>query len=81
MIQPLGRNVLIQPKEKETHTKGGIYIPDPSQHNNNVGTILAVGNEVDEVEVGNVVTYEKKGMLPNDDGSFMLVVDRIMYVH
>lgn len=78
---PLSRNILIRPKEKETITSGGIIIPDPSQHNDNTGIVLAVAEDVDEVSVGDRVKFELKNPIVNEDGSFFLPVDRVMFVY
>jgi co-chaperonin GroES (HSP10) len=78
---PLSRNVLIQPKEKETISKGGIIIPDPSQHNDNTGIVLAVAEDVDEVEAGDMIKFELKNPIVNEDGSFFLPVERVMFVY
>ena len=54
MIRPLGTRVVIEPKEAETMTAGGLYIPD---------NIVAVGpgakDEPMEVKVGETVLYGK----------------------
>lgn len=80
MIQPLGRQVCIKPDAVEEVTKGGIFVPAPSQHNNNIGTVMAIGSHVDEVEVGNRVRYNLKGSLPQEDESILLSVDSILWI-
>ena len=47
MIRPLGTRVVIEPKEAETMTAGGLYIPDNAKE------------EPMEVKVGEVVLYGK----------------------
>lgn len=81
MIQPLGRQVCIKPDAKEEVTKGGIYVPPPSQHNNNIGTVVSIGNHVeeDEVTAGDRVRYNSKGSLPQEDGSLLVSVDNILW--
>ena len=63
MIRPLGTRVVIEPKEAETMTAGGLYIPDNAQEKPQQGTIVAVGpgskDEPMEVKVGEVVLYGK----------------------
>ena len=63
MIRPLGTRVVIEPKEAETMTAGGLYIPDNAQEKPQQGTIVAVGpgtkDEPMEVKVGDVVLYGK----------------------
>ena len=63
MIRPLGDRVLIEPKEAETKTASGIYIPDTAKEKPQQGTVLAAGpgkkDEPMEVKVGDQVLYGK----------------------
>ena len=43
MIKPLADRVLIEPKEAETKTASGIYIPDTAKEKPQQGTVLADG--------------------------------------
>ena len=63
MIKPLADRVLIEPKEAETKTASGIYIPDTAKEKPQQGKVIAVGpgkkDEPMEVKVGEVVLYGK----------------------
>ena len=63
MIKPLADRVLIEPKEAETKTASGIYLPDTAKEKPQQGTVLAAGpgkkDEPMEVKVGDVVLYGK----------------------
>ena len=63
MIKPLADRVLIEPKEAETKTASGIFIPDSSKEKPQQGTVIAVGpgkkDEPMEVKVGDVVLFGK----------------------
>ena len=63
MIRPLADRVLVEPKEAETKTAGGIYIPDTAKEKPPQGTVIAAGpgkkDEPMEVKVGDVVLYGK----------------------
>lgn len=63
MIRPLSDRVLVEPKEAETKTAAGLYIPDTAKEKPQQGTILAVGpgkkDEPMELKVGDVVLYGK----------------------
>ena len=63
MIRPLGTRVVVEPKEAETMTAGGLYIPDNAKEKPQQGTLVAVGpgakDEPMEVKVGDVVLYGK----------------------
>ena len=63
MIKPLSDRVLIEPKEAETKTAGGIYIPDTAKEKPQQGTVIAAGpgkkDEPMEVKAGDQVIYGK----------------------
>ena len=63
MIKPLADRVLIEPKEAETKTAAGIYIPDTAKEKPQQGTVIAVGSgkkdEPMEVKKGDQVLYGK----------------------
>ena len=63
MIKPLADRVLIEPKEAETKTAAGIYIPDTAKEKPQQGTVIAAGpgkkDEPMELKVGDVVLYGK----------------------
>lgn len=63
MIKPLADRVLIEPKEAETKTAAGIYIPDTAKEKPQQGTVVAVGSgkkdEPMEVKAGDQVIYGK----------------------
>ena len=63
MIKPLADRVVIEPKEAETKTASGIYIPDTAKEKPQQGKVIAVGpgkkDEPMEVKVGEEVLYGK----------------------
>ena len=63
MIKPLADRVVVEPKEAETKTASGLYIPDAAKEKPQQGTVIAVGpgtKDVEmEVKVGDVVLYGK----------------------
>lgn len=63
MIKPLADRVVIEPKEAETKTAAGIYIPDTAKEKPQQGTVVAAGpgkkDEPMEVKVGDQVLYGK----------------------
>ncbi|GAB1473631.1 co-chaperone GroES [Bacteroidota bacterium] len=62
-IKPLADRVLVEPKEAETKTASGLYIPDTAKEKPQQGKIIAVGNgkkdEPMELKVGDLVLYGK----------------------
>ena len=79
MIKPLADRVLIEPKEAETKTASGIYIPDTAKEKPQQGKVIAAGpgkkDEPMEVKVGNKVLYGKyAGTEVTVDGKQYLIV-------
>ena len=79
MIKPLADRVLIQPKEAETKTASGLYIPDTAKEKPSEGKVLAVGpgkkDEPMEVKVGDEVIYGKYSVteVTVDDVKYLIV--------
>ena len=75
-LLPLGTNVVLQMQTKEEVTASGIYIPSSSQTITNRATVIAVGNEVEHVGIGNDVLFENinKNKVIEHDGQTLLVV-------
>ena len=79
MIKPLADRVLIEPKEAETKTASGIFIPDTAKEKPQQGTVLAAGpgkkDEPMEVKVGDVVLYGKYAgtEVTVDDKKYLIV--------
>ena len=79
MIRPLADRVLIEPKEAETKTAGGLYIPDTAKEKPQQGVIVAVGpgkkDEPMEVSVGETVLYGKYAgtEVTVDDKKYLIV--------
>lgn len=63
MIKPLADRVVIEPKEAETRTASGLYIPDNAKEKPQQGKVVAAGpgkkDEAMEVKVGDSVLYGK----------------------
>lgn len=79
MIKPLADRVLVEPKEAETKTAAGLYIPDTAKEKPQQGTVLAVGSgkkdEPMEVKAGDVVLYGKyAGTEVTMDGKSYLIM-------
>ena len=79
MIKPLADRVLIEPKEDETKTAAGIYIPDTAKEKPQQGTVVAAGpgkkDEPMEVKVGDQVLYGKYAgtEVTVDDKKYLIV--------
>ena len=79
MIKPLADRVVIEPKEAETRTASGIFIPDTAKEKPQQGAIVAVGpgkkDEPMEVKVGDTVLYGKYAgtEITVDDKKYLIV--------
>lgn len=79
MIRPLADRVLIEPKEAETKTAAGIYIPDTAKEKPQQGKVIAVGSgkkdEPMELKVGDEVLYGKYAgtEVSLDDKKYLIV--------
>jgi chaperonin GroES len=62
-IKPLADRVLVEPKEAETKTASGLYIPDTAKEKPQEGRVVAAGNgkkdEPMELKIGDIVLYGK----------------------
>ena len=62
-IQPLSDRVLVEPKEAETKTASGLYIPDSAKEKPQQVKVVAVGKGTKDhsmtVKVGDIVLYGK----------------------
>jgi chaperonin GroES len=74
--QPLGKRVLVQRLEEATTTASGIIIPDNAKEKPSQGKILAIGEKVKNVEVGDTVVFGKySGTELTLEGTTYLVID------
>lgn len=78
-VKPLADRVLVEPKEAETKTASGLFIPDTAKEKPQAGTIVAVGpgkkDEPMELKVGDKVLYGKyAGTELNVDGKIYIMM-------
>lgn len=60
-VKPLQDRVLIKVEDAETKTASGLYIPDTAQEKTQTGTVVAVGDDDEAINVkkGDKVMYDK----------------------
>ena len=58
-FRPMGRHVLVEQHRDEERTTGGLWLPERAIEDHQVGTVLAVGPDVGDVEVGQVVAWAR----------------------
>jgi chaperonin GroES len=59
-LVPMQGYVLVEPDEQALQTKGGIYLPEATEHIPQTGTLIAVGEGV-KLKVKTKVLYKKWG--------------------
>ena len=79
MIKPLADRVLVEPKEAETKTASGLFIPDSAKEKPQQGVVVAVGpgksDEKMELKPGDTVMYGKySGQEVSCDGKDYLIM-------
>jgi len=74
-FKPLGDRVFVKFLEEMEKTAGGIYIPDAAKEKPQKGRVEAVGKDVEEVKVGDVILFDKyAGSKINIDNEDYLIV-------
>lgn len=58
-FKPLGERVLVKRAEVESKTASGIYIPDNAKEKPQTAKVVAIGNKVEDVKVGDVIVFEQ----------------------
>ena len=59
-IKPIGERVLIEIKNSEEKTSGGIVIPQAAQEKTQEGLVISIGDSPDiKVKKGDAVIYDK----------------------
>ena len=60
-VKPLGDRILVKMEKEEEKTSSGLYIPETAQEKTQVGGVVAVGDDDDEIKVksGDRVMYDK----------------------
>jgi co-chaperonin GroES (HSP10) len=76
-MKPIWANVLIRVKKAETKV-GGIVIPGQENNKTSKAEILSVGEEVEELKVGQTVWVSKEKLLPIEvSGETLYVCDKV----
>ena len=74
-FKPLKDRVFVKYSEEAEKTAGGIYIPESAKEKPQKGIIEAVGSEVKEIKVGDVILFDKySGSKINIDNNEYLII-------
>jgi chaperonin GroES len=58
-FKPLGERLLIQREEETNTTASGIIIPDNAKEKPSRGKVIAIGSEVEDVNIDDTVVFGK----------------------
>lgn len=80
-IQPLADYVVAQQEEAETKTASGLYIPGGAQEKPKVAKVLAIGDAVANVKVGDRIIYGgySNTDIKMDGETFMLIKEENIF--
>ncbi|MEO5627531.1 MAG: co-chaperone GroES family protein [Candidatus Saccharimonadales bacterium] len=59
-INPMPDYIVVQAEKAASKTKSGLYIPESAQEKPKTAKVIAVGKNVDEVKVGQLVIYKNE---------------------
>ncbi len=75
-FKPLGDRLLVKSVEESNTTASGIIIPDNAKEKPNQAEVVAVGNDVEDVKVGDTVVFGKySGTELSLEGTAYIVLD------
>ncbi len=74
-MRPINSNVLVRMKQRDTETKGGIYIPERARTVEQWGVVIAAGEKCEEVAAGDLVfvSSTQGTHYSNKEGDFIIV--------
>ena len=75
MLKPLKNKIILEAIQKEKVTSSGIVLTRTDPHEVNRGKVIAIGSEVEFVEVGNEILPDwNKATLTKFDGTDYFIV-------
>lgn len=74
-LKPLGNRVLVKQTEEETKTSSGIIIPDSSTEKPRNGKVVAIGDEVKNIAVDDIIVFGKfaGSEYKQDDEKYLII--------
>tara|TARA_R110002124_G_scaffold152096_1_gene319005 strand:- start:350 stop:634 length:285 start_codon:yes stop_codon:yes gene_type:complete len=56
-VIPVGKKLLIKQKKAQTMTESGFIIPEMAVKKECIGTVVGIGQKVEEIKMGDVIQY------------------------
>jgi chaperonin GroES len=72
--QPLRDYILARPVKAETKTASGLYIPENSAEKSNDAVVKAIGKDVKDIKVNDVITYKSYSTIELKAGADELIL-------
>lgn len=72
--QPVGDRIVATPVEAESKTASGILLAEQSKEKTELADVVAVGPDVEEVQIGDRIVYVKYGPHTIKDGGTELLI-------
>ena len=75
-IKPIGNRILVEPLKIEEKTFSGIILPNSGEaKSSNMGTVVALGNIEEEVNLGDKVFFKPHSgvEIPDSDKTFLIL--------
>ncbi|MEX2445447.1 MAG: co-chaperone GroES [Alkalispirochaeta sp.] len=84
-VKPLGDRILVKMEREEEKTKGGLFIPETAQEKTQVGDVVAVGTDDEQITVkkGDRVMFDKYAgttVKIGDDDHLILTMSDVLAV-
>jgi co-chaperonin GroES (HSP10) len=75
MLKPIKKNIIVELLEKEKVTEGGIILASADREEVSKAKVLAIGDDVDLIEVGQVIlpNWQKAKLTKFEDVDFYVV--------
>lgn len=77
-----GRDFLIvDQKEAEEKTNGGLFLPGDQQKKPSEGTVIRVGPKCEELKPGDVIRFNKGAGVPIEEGTAFVLIREDDYLY
>jgi len=73
-MKPLRDYVLARPVEPATKTASGIYIPEKAAEKGNRAVVKAVGKDIEDIKVNDVIIYKSYSTVDVKSGAEELIL-------
>ncbi len=74
-LVPLADRLVAKPLEAQAKTSSGFYVPESAKEKPQMGEVVAVGKEVNEIKVGDQIVYSQyKPDNVKVDGSELMIM-------